>query len=151
MEHMIRHLMLSNCNGKHGQYRYWLIVVKIHCASWTFQRQQQFQISFPETRKAHGPFFSPAKIFYYNLFLTTFFLPQSFFIFAWLQEHPIYEKRQLILKLRSRGWGSSLLGLRTLDPLLSPPSTWAEIFRRPCLQSHLHISPPTGILGQLLK
>ena len=36
---------------------------------------------------------------------------------------------------RSRRWGSSLPGLRTRDPPLSPPSTWAEIFRRTCLQS----------------
>ena len=31
-------------------------------------------------------------------------------------------------------WGSSLPGLRTLNPLLSPPSTPVEIFRRTCLQ-----------------
>ena len=33
--------------------------------------------------------------------------------------------------------------LRTLDRSLVPPSTWAEIFRRTCLQSHLQTSPPT--------
>jgi hypothetical protein len=40
-------------------------------------------------------------------------------------------------------WGSSLTGLRTRDPPLGPPSTLAEIFRNPCLQSHLQTSPPT--------
>jgi hypothetical protein len=40
-------------------------------------------------------------------------------------------------EFRSRRWGSSLLGLRTRDPPLSPPSTWAEIFCRTCLQSNL--------------
>ena len=40
-------------------------------------------------------------------------------------------------------WGSSLPGLRTRDPPLSPPSTWAEFFRHTCLQSHLPTSPPT--------
>ena len=39
--------------------------------------------------------------------------------------------------------GSLLLGLRTLDPPLGPPSTWAEISRHMCLQSHLQTSPPT--------
>ena len=39
--------------------------------------------------------------------------------------------------------GSSLRGLRMLDPLLSPPSTWAEVFCLRCLQSHLQTSPPT--------
>ena len=34
---------------------------------------------------------------------------------------------------RWRRWGSSLPGLRTLDPPLSPPSTPAEFFRRTCL------------------
>ena len=34
---------------------------------------------------------------------------------------------------RSRWWGSSLPGLRTLDPPLSPQSTPAEIFRCTCL------------------
>ena len=29
------------------------------------------------------------------------------------------------------------------EPPLSPPSKWAEIFRRTCLQSHLQTSPPT--------
>ena len=38
---------------------------------------------------------------------------------------------------RSRRWGSLLPGLRTRDPTLSPPSTWAEIFRHTFLQSHL--------------
>ena len=33
--------------------------------------------------------------------------------------------------------------LRTLDRSLVPPSAWAEIFRRTCLQSHLQTSPPT--------
>ena len=36
--------------------------------------------------------------------------------------------------------GSSLPGLRTLDPPLRPPSTLAEIFRHPCLQSGLRPS-----------
>ena len=58
---------------------------------------------------------------------------------------------------RSRRWGSSLPGLRMLDPPLGPPWTWAEFFRRMCLQSHLQT--PTqpirshiqsfGTLGQL--
>ena len=43
----------------------------------------------------------------------------------------------------SRRLGSSLPGLHSRDPPLSPPSTWAEIFRRTCLQSHLQTSPPT--------
>ena len=50
---------------------------------------------------------------------------------------------KLYTNFRSRRWGSSLPGLRTRDPLLSPPSTWAEIFRHTCLQSHLPTSPPT--------
>ena len=44
---------------------------------------------------------------------------------------------------RSRRWGSSLPGLRTRDPPLSPLSTWAKIFRHLCLQSHLQTSPQT--------
>ena len=44
---------------------------------------------------------------------------------------------------RSRRWGSSLPGLNTLDPPFGAPSTWAEIFRRTCLQSNLQTSPPT--------
>ena len=40
--------------------------------------------------------------------------------------------------------GFSLPGLRTLDPLLGPPSTPVEIFRRTCLQSHLQTSSPTA-------
>ena len=39
-------------------------------------------------------------------------------------------------------WGA-FLGLRNQDPLLVPPSTRAEIFRRTCLQSHFQTSPPT--------
>ena len=35
---------------------------------------------------------------------------------------------------RWRRWGSSLPGLCTLDPLLSPPSKPAEIFQRMCLR-----------------
>ena len=35
---------------------------------------------------------------------------------------------------RSRRWGSSLTGLRTLDPPLGPPSTLAESFWRTCLR-----------------
>ena len=46
--------------------------------------------------------------------------------------------------------------LRTLDGPLVPPSTWAEIFRHTCLQSHLQTSPPSdiwsfGTLGQISK
>ena len=56
-------------------------------------------------------------------------------------------------------WGSSLPGLRTLDPPLGAPSTLAEIFRRTGLQSHLQTSPQPlrrhirsfGTLGQLLE
>ena len=33
--------------------------------------------------------------------------------------------------------------LRMLDRPLVPPSAWAEIFRRTCLQSHLQTSPQT--------
>jgi hypothetical protein len=40
-------------------------------------------------------------------------------------------------------WGSSLPGLHTLDPQLSPPSTLAEFFQRTFLQSHLQTFPPT--------
>ena len=40
-------------------------------------------------------------------------------------------------EFRSRRWGSSFPGLRTRDPPLSPPSTWAEIFWHTFLQSHL--------------
>ena len=47
------------------------------------------------------------------------------------------------INFRSRRWGSSLPGLRTLDPPLSPPLTWAEIFWCAFLQSHLQTSPPT--------
>jgi hypothetical protein len=47
------------------------------------------------------------------------------------------------MQFRSRQWGSSLPGLRTRGPPLSPPSTWAEIFRHMCLQSHLPTSPQT--------
>ena len=46
-------------------------------------------------------------------------------------------------KICSRRWGSSLSGLRTLDPPLGPPSIWTEIFRCTCLQSHLQTCPPT--------
>ena len=53
------------------------------------------------------------------------------------------EERKIMPNFRSRRWGSSLPGLRTRDPPLSPPSTWAEIFRRACLQSHLKKSPQT--------
>ena len=42
-------------------------------------------------------------------------------------------RRQLIKNFRWRRWGSSLPVLPKLDPLLSPPSTPAEIFRRTCL------------------
>ena len=44
---------------------------------------------------------------------------------------------------RSRQWGSSLLGPRTLDPWLSPPSTWVDIFWYTFLKSHLQTSLPT--------
>ena len=55
--------------------------------------------------------------------------------------------------------GSSLPGLHTLDPPLSPPSTLAKNFRRTCLQNHLQTSPSTprshirsfGTVGQLSK
>ena len=48
-------------------------------------------------------------------------------------------------KFRSHQWWGSLLpSLRTLDPPLGPPSTWAEIFQRTCLQSYLLTSPPTA-------
>ena len=43
----------------------------------------------------------------------------------------------------SRRCGSSLPGLRMLDPPLGPPSTWVDIFWHTCLQSHLQTSPPT--------
>jgi hypothetical protein len=38
---------------------------------------------------------------------------------------------------------SSFPGPRTLDPPIGPPLTWAEIFRRMCLQSHLQTYTPT--------
>ena len=44
---------------------------------------------------------------------------------------------------RWRRWGSSLPGLRTLDPPLRHPSTPVEIFWHTCLQSHLQTAPPT--------
>ena len=47
-----------------------------------------------------------------------------------------------VSKFRSRRWGSSLPCLRLRDPPLSPPSTWGEILRHPCLQSGLQTSPP---------
>ena len=40
-------------------------------------------------------------------------------------------------------WGSSLMGVRMRDLLLSPPSMWAEIFWCTCLQSCLQTSTPT--------
>ena len=62
------------------------------------------------------------------------------------------------INFRLRRWGSSLRGLRTLDPPPGPPSTWVEIVRRTCLQSHPHLPQPLrshirsfGTLGQLLK
>ena len=44
-------------------------------------------------------------------------------------------QQRMLYNFRLRRWGSSLLGLRTPDPPLSPPLMWAEIFRHPCLQS----------------
>ena len=52
-------------------------------------------------------------------------------------------KKNNLKKFRSHQWVSSLPGLCTLDPLLGPPSTWGEIFRGKCLQSHLQASPLT--------
>jgi hypothetical protein len=43
----------------------------------------------------------------------------------------------------SRKCWSLLPGLRTLDPLLGPPSTGTAICRHTCLQSDLQTSPPT--------
>ena len=57
----------------------------------------------------------------------------------------IWKKKKNRKNFRSRRWGFSLPGLHTQDPPLSPPSTWAEIFRRTCLQSHFfEISPFSG-------
>jgi hypothetical protein len=42
---------------------------------------------------------------------------------------------------RCRRWGSSLPGLRTLDPPLIPPSTPAEIFWRICLVPQIFVHP----------
>ena len=39
-----------------------------------------------------------------------------------------------IIRFRWRRWGSSLSGLHTIDPPLSPPSTPAEMFWRTCLR-----------------
>ena len=66
------------------------------------------------------------------------------FIYQWEEPiaYPLNNINKQQQKFRSRRWGSSLPGLRTQDPPLSPPSTWAEIFRRMCLQSHLQTSPP---------
>jgi hypothetical protein len=41
----------------------------------------------------------------------------------------IYRSCTIYMKFRWRRWGSSLPGLTTLDPPLSPPSKPAEIFR----------------------
>ena len=49
----------------------------------------------------------------------------------------------IFVNFRVRRWGSLLPGLLTRDPPLSPPSTYAEIFRPKCLQSHLKTSPQT--------
>ena len=55
------------------------------------------------------------------------------------------KRRKQQENFRSRGWGSSLPGLLTQDPPLSPPSMWAEVFRRTCLQSHFfEIFPFSG-------
>ena len=50
----------------------------------------------------------------------------------------------MIDNFRWRRWGSSLPGLRTLDPPLSPPSTPAEMFRRTCLHNSFKITPKGG-------
>ena len=47
------------------------------------------------------------------------------------------------IRKKAMRWGSSLPGLGTQDPPLRPASSWVEIFRRTCLQSHLQKSPPT--------
>ena len=60
---------------------------------------------------------------------------------------------------RWRRWGSSLLGLRTLDPPLRPPSTPADFFcGHVCKVAFKHLPKPLrshirnfGTLGQLLK
>ena len=39
----------------------------------------------------------------------------------------IYQNKGKYLKFRSRRWGSSLPGLRKLDPPLSPPSTPSKL------------------------
>ena len=65
-------------------------------------------------------------------------------------------RKQLLIKgnknFRSRRWRSSLLGLRTQDPLLSPPSTWAEIFYRTCSAESFFFSPHFPVqIGCLLS
>ena len=54
----------------------------------------------------------------------------------------VFKERDFMEEFCSHRWGSSLPGLRTQDPPLGPPLTWAEIFRCTFLQSHLQTSPP---------
>ena len=74
-----------------------------------------------------------------TLFLVN--LVQSVFTSDWLGEQKLGQsdpgcKKQFVVVIynfRWRRWGSSLPGLRMLDPPLSPPSKPAEILRRMCL------------------
>ena len=47
-------------------------------------------------------------------------------------------------------WGSSLPGLRTRDPPLSPPSTRAEIFKRMISRLHTWKIGPPSVLAEIL-
>ena len=91
---------------------------------------------------AHFPFCPPKIGFLEGVGgggLEIFFLLLSFFLFYKKDGGEGYEN------LCSRQWGSSLPGLRTQEPPLSPPSMLAEIFRHMFLQSNLKAFPPTNI------
>jgi hypothetical protein len=59
-------------------------------------------------------------------------IKQPYFHFDKQNIAKIQPTTQNILKYHQRRWGSSLMGLRTLDPLLVPPLTLAVFFRCTC-------------------
>ena len=63
----------------------------------------------------------------------------------------VYNTYQEVLKIPLTPMVSSLLGLRTQDPPLGTPSTWAEIFRHTCLQSHLQIISPKPLRTRIQR